>query len=153
MLHVILVDTREHDRIHGAGFFAEPTVDALEQVDIVAARAPRSVGRGFPVDSDTEGRTKPLPEPTGGAALLAVRITPLRMEAAESRRLRGLFLGIIQRVLGAEEGARGDRHALDELGQQQSLDWIHGHWVSLFSATTGRSCTRTAPSRRRSRRW
>src|SRR5262249_57049399 len=99
------------------------------------------------------GRTNRLAELTGDAPPPAVRITPLRMEAAESRRLRGLFLGIIQRVLGAEEGARRDRHALDELGQPQRLDWIHGHCVSLFTATSGRSCTRTAPSRRRSRRW
>ena len=45
MFHVILVDARLHDGIHRAGFLAEPAVDALEEVDVVARRAARAVAR------------------------------------------------------------------------------------------------------------
>src|ERR1700733_10663218 len=43
MLHVVLVDAREYDGIHRAGLLAEAAIDALEQVDVVAAGATRAV--------------------------------------------------------------------------------------------------------------
>src|SRR5918993_3155987 len=57
VLHVVLMDARLHDRIHGAGFFAEAAVDALEQVDVVARRATRAVRRDVGLDRDRERRT------------------------------------------------------------------------------------------------
>src|SRR5262245_26352344 len=35
MLHVVLVDARQDDGVHRAGFLAEAAVDALEEVDVV----------------------------------------------------------------------------------------------------------------------
>src|ERR1700736_5291363 len=43
MLHVVLVDTGEHDRIHRTRFLAEAAVNAFEQIDVIAARPPRAV--------------------------------------------------------------------------------------------------------------
>src|ERR1700722_4340479 len=124
LLHVVLVDAREHDRIHRAGLFAETAVDALEQVDVVARGAARAIGADIRVDGDAHRRAHRLAQLAGDAALLAVRITPQRMQAAEARRLRRLLLGVVERELALEEGARGHRHALEELRQEEGLEGI-----------------------------
>src|SRR6185437_16426803 len=85
MLHVVLVDAGEHDGIDRTGLFAEAAVDALEQIDVVAGRAPRTVGRHIRIDRDADRRAHRLAELAGDAPLLAVRITAQRMQSAKAR--------------------------------------------------------------------
>src|SRR3989339_2063574 len=49
-VEVVFVDVRLDDRVHRAGFLAEPAVDALEQVDVVARSAAGAVGAPLGVD-------------------------------------------------------------------------------------------------------
>src|SRR5438477_463855 len=70
MLHVVLVDTGEHDGVHRARFLAKAAVDALEQIDVVATRPARAIRGDFGVDRDTDRRTHRLAELAGNAALL-----------------------------------------------------------------------------------
>src|SRR3569832_2840567 len=99
MLHVILVDPGEHDRVHPARLFTEAAANALEQVDAVAARAAGAIRGNFRIDRDAHRRTHGLAQLAGDAALLAVWVATLGVQATEPRRLRGLLLGIVQRVL------------------------------------------------------
>src|SRR5579863_4436956 len=92
LLHVVLVDAREHYGIHRAGFLAEATVDALDEVDVVARGAARAIGSHVRVDGDAYRRAHRLAQLAGDAALLAIRVAPQGMQAAEARRLRGLLL-------------------------------------------------------------
>src|SRR5258707_5105183 len=74
MLHVVLVDASEHDGIHRACFLAETTVDALEQVDVVATRPAGTIRCDFRVDRDPDRGTYPLAKLAGDATLLPVRL-------------------------------------------------------------------------------
>src|SRR5690606_32612769 len=71
------------DRVDRTCLLAEPAVDALGHVDVVARRAARSVGTRFGLDSDRLGRADRLAELAGDAALLAVGIASQRMFAAK----------------------------------------------------------------------
>src|ERR1700733_4995068 len=79
MLHVVLVDAGENDRIHGAGLFAEAAVNALEQVDVVTRRPTRAIRRHVGIDSDAHGRAHRFTELASDAALFTVRIATLRV--------------------------------------------------------------------------
>src|SRR6266404_568488 len=79
VLHVVLVNTREHDGIHRTGLLAEAAVDALEEVDVVAARPARTIRRDFRVDRDADRMTYSLAKLAGDTALLPVRIATLRV--------------------------------------------------------------------------
>src|SRR5580700_7237718 len=84
-LHVVLVDARQHDRVHGAGLLAEAAVDALEEVDVVARGAPRTIGRDLGVDGDAHRGTHRLAQLAGDAALLTVRVAAQRVQPAKAR--------------------------------------------------------------------
>src|SRR6185437_11321137 len=103
MLHVVLVDAREYDRIDRAGLLAEAAVDALEEVDVIARRPARAVGCNIGLDRDADRGADRLTKLAGDAALLPVRIAAQRVQAAKARRLRRLFLGIIEGVFVGEE--------------------------------------------------
>src|SRR4051812_802766 len=103
MLHVVLVDAREDDRIDRARFLAEAAVDALEQIDVVTGRAARAVLRDVRVDGDADRRAHGLAELARDATLFAVRIATQRMQAAEARRHRRLLFRIVHRELVREE--------------------------------------------------
>src|SRR5579872_3102657 len=126
MLHVILVDAGEHDGIHRAGLLAEAAVDALEEIDVIAGRAPGAVLGHIGIDRDAHGWADGLAQLAGDAALLTVGIPAQRMQSAKARRLRGLLFRVVERVLALEEGARGDREPLDELRHEECLQWV-GH--------------------------
>src|ERR1700722_13596378 len=79
MLHVVLVNTGEDDRIHRAGLFAEAAVNALEQVDVVTRRATRAIRCYVGIDSDAHGRAHRLAKLAGDATLFTVRIATLRV--------------------------------------------------------------------------
>src|SRR5690242_10882682 len=79
VLHVVLVDAGEHDGIHRARLLAEAAIDALEEIDVVAGRAPGAVLGHVRIDRDAHGRTDCLAELAGDAALLAVRIPAQRV--------------------------------------------------------------------------
>src|SRR6516162_10886573 len=97
MLHVVLVDAREHDGIDRAGLLAEPAVDALEEVDVVAGRAARAIDGDIGLDGDAHRRADGLAQLAGDAALLAVRIAAQGVQAAEARGLWSLLLRIVER--------------------------------------------------------
>src|SRR5882757_632685 len=141
MLHVVLVDASEHDGIHGTRFLAEAAVNALEQIDVVAAGPPRAIRRNFGIDRDTNRRTHRLAKLAGDTALLPIRIAAQGMQSAEPRRLRSLFLRVGQRVLGAEVIAPPDHHAPGELGQQHSLERID----DSHELTSASQCANRAP--------
>src|SRR5713101_4641174 len=65
MLHVVLVNTGEHDGVHRTGFLAKAAVDALEQVDVVATRPASTIRRHFRVDSDADRGTYRLAKLAG----------------------------------------------------------------------------------------
>src|ERR1700681_2042265 len=90
MLHVVLVDPRLHDGIDRTGLLAEAAGDALEEVDVVACRATRSVLTDVGFDGDRERRTDRLAELAGDAALLTVRVAAQCVQAAVAHRLRSL---------------------------------------------------------------
>src|SRR5215469_4315941 len=153
LLHVVLVNAGEHDGIHRTGFLAEAAVDALEEIDVVARGAPGAIGCDIRVDGDAHRRADRLAQFAGDAALLAVRVAAQRVQAAKARRLRSLLLRVVERVLARPEGAPGHAHALEQLGQEEGLEWIPGH-ARFFSGTrvapTGPRATSPAASRRRS---
>src|SRR6185295_10367000 len=101
-LHVIGVMARLDDSVDRTGFLAESTVDALEEVDVVARRASRAIVAAIRLDRDRERRTHSLAQLAGDAALLAVRVAAQGVQAAEARRLRRLLLGKADREGGPE---------------------------------------------------
>src|SRR6185295_6219506 len=115
VLHVVLVDARQHDGVHRAGFLAEAAVDAFEEVDVVTRGAARAVLRNVRVDGDAHRRAYRLAQLAGDAAFFAVRITAQRVQPAEARRLRGLLFRVVHRELRTEECADGHAEALEEL--------------------------------------
>src|SRR6478736_4533138 len=122
MLHVVLVDTRLDDGIDRAGFLAEAAVDALEEVDVVTRRATRAVVGDVRLDGDGERWTHGLAQLAGDAALFAVRITTQRMQAAETRRLRGLLFRVVHRELAGPQLLPGDPEAAEQLPQGECLE-------------------------------
>src|SRR5690606_6645554 len=122
LLEMEFRDARLDDGVHRADFLAEAAVDALEQVDVVARGAAGAVLAHFRIDGDRQRRADRLAQLAGDAALLAVRIAALRVQAAEARRLRRLFLGVIDRDLRLEEVAQRQRQARPEFGQVPGLD-------------------------------
>src|SRR5712671_3756074 len=86
------------DGIDRAGLLAQPAVDALHHVDVVAGGAARAVvAAGTRLDGDGLGRADRLAQLAGDAALLPIGITPERMLATEAGRLRTLLEGIVER--------------------------------------------------------
>src|SRR6185437_11739315 len=103
--------------------------DALEEIDVVAARPARSIGRDVGLDRDAHRRADRLAELARDAALLPVRVAAERMQAPEARGLRGLLLGIVEGVFVGEERPQRNGHSLDELRQQEGLEWVHVSFV------------------------
>ena len=133
-VHVVLVEVRFHDRVHRAGFLAEPAEDALEQVDVVARGAAGAVGALFRIDGDRQRGAHGLAQLARDAALLAVRIAAQRVQAAEARRLRRLFHRVHTACnLGRNRYLPGQEHALGQLDEQQTLEVGDGGSWSLLS--------------------
>src|SRR5215467_11496207 len=105
-----------HDGVDRAGLLAQPAIDAFHHVDVVAGGAARAVvAARARLDGDGLRRADRLAQLAGDAALLAVRVAPERMLAAETRRDRPLLEGIVERRLGFEEVAHGERERHHEL--------------------------------------
>ena len=96
----------------GTALLAEAAEDALGEVDVVARRAARAVGALLRLDRDRERRAHRLAELAGDAALLAVRVAPQRVQAAEARALRRLLLGELHGDLAREQVPPGEHQAL-----------------------------------------
>src|SRR5262249_13512729 len=95
------------DGVHRAGLLAQPAIDALDHVDVVARRAPRAVVPPRPgLDGDGLRGTDRLAQLAGDAAFLAVGIAAQRMLAAEAWRDRVLFERIVDRRFRLEEIAQ-----------------------------------------------
>src|ERR1041384_7097446 len=106
--------------IDRACLLAEAAIDTLHHIDVVACGPARAVIAPRPrLDSDRLRRADRLAELAGDAALLAVRIAPQRVLAAEARRQHALFERIVERRLRPEEIAHGEEETRDELGQEQ----------------------------------
>src|SRR5258708_7812293 len=104
------------DGVDRAGLLAQPAIDALHHIDVVARGAPRAVvaaRTGF--DGDGLRRADRLAELAGDAALLAVRIAAQRVFASEARRQRTLLERIVQRRLRLEEIAHAEEERRNEL--------------------------------------
>jgi hypothetical protein len=125
LLAVVLQDVGLDDRIDRAAFFAEAAEDALGQVDVVALGAPRTVVAHLGLDRDGQRRADRLAQLAGDAALLAVLIPAQRVQAAEARRQRGLFLGELDRDLALEQGVPPrELHALEEFDQEERVEEV-----------------------------
>src|SRR5271170_6147692 len=121
---MIFMDPRLDYRIDRAGLFAKAAINALEQVDVVAGRAPCAIGADVRIDRNGERRTYGLAQLAGNAALLAVRIAAQRMEAAKAHGLRSLFFRIVKRDFAPKQRPGCHPQSLNELAKQQRLDWI-----------------------------
>src|SRR6185436_1837514 len=97
------------DGIDRTRLLAQPAIDALHHVDVVARGAAGAViAPRAGLDGDRLRRADRLAQLAGNAALLAVRITAQRMLAAEARRDRVLLERIVQCRLWLEEIAHGE---------------------------------------------
>src|SRR5207302_3315271 len=109
-----------HDGVDRAGFLAQPAIDALHHVDVVARRAARAVvAARAGLDGDRLRRADRLAQLARDAALLAVRIAAQRMLAAEARRDRALLERVVQRRLRLEEIAHGEKERRYEFAQEK----------------------------------
>src|SRR4051794_5298851 len=108
------------DRIDRAGFLAIAAVDAFGHVDVVARRAPAAVLARLGLDRDRQRRADRLAQFAGDAALFAVRIAAQHVFAAKTRADRVFLVRIIDRDRRLEHVAQGQRHALQQLDQQQA---------------------------------
>src|SRR5262245_63385546 len=107
------------DGVDRAGLLAQPAVDALDHVDVVAGGAARAVvAARAGLDGDGLRRADRLAQLAGDATLLAVGIATQRMLAAEPGRDRPLLEGVVQRRLGLEEIAHGEEEPRHELPQE-----------------------------------
>src|SRR5512147_33024 len=106
------------DRIDRAGLLAIAAVDALHHVDVVAGRPPAAIFARLRLDGDRQRRTDRLAQLTGDAALLAVRITPERMLAAEAGAERTFLVWIVQRHLRPEHVPEGERQTGHQLAEK-----------------------------------
>src|SRR5262249_42108280 len=122
LLAVILHDARLHDRIDRAGFLAEAAEYAFREIDIVARGAARPVGALLRFDRDREGRAHRLAELARDATFLPVGIAAQRVQAAEARAHRRLFLRELHGDLAGEQMPAGEHHALHQLEQQESTE-------------------------------
>ncbi len=117
-----LAATIRDDGVHGASLLAQPAIDALGHVDVVARRAATAVVAGFRLDRDRLGGADRLAQLARDAPLLAIGIATQRVLTPEARRDRVLLVRIVDRRLRLEEVAKGQRMALHELPQRKSLD-------------------------------
>src|SRR5204862_5915994 len=93
-----------HDGVHRARLLAQPAIDALDHVDVVARGAARAVvAARAGLDGDRLRRTDRLAQLASDAALLAVRIAAQHVLAAEAWRKGALLERIVQRRLRLEE--------------------------------------------------
>src|SRR5215204_3034113 len=107
------------DRVHWAGFLAQPAIDAFDHVDIVAGGAPGAVvAARAGLDGDRLRRANRLAQLAGNAALLAVGVAPQRVLAAETRRQRVLFERIVDGRLRLEEVLQAEPKGLQELPKE-----------------------------------
>lgn len=86
------------DGINGARLLAEAAVDALCHVDVVAGGAAGSVGALLGLDGDGLRRADGLAQLAGDAALLARRVAPQGVLAAETGGDGALLEGVVDCV-------------------------------------------------------
>src|SRR6185437_4142091 len=131
-----------------AGLLAQPAIDALHHVDVVADSASGAiVAARAGLDGDRLRRTYRLAELARDTALLAVGIAAQRVLAAEARRDRPLLEGIVQRRLRLEEIAHREEERRYEFGQQERARG--GVDVDTHGYLTSARCRRNAARRRR----
>ena len=121
-LAVVFENMRFHNRIGGAGFFAEAAENALGQVDVVARGAAGAVFALFGFDVNRHGGADGLAQFAGDAAFFAVRIAALGVQAAKAHGLRGFFFGEVNRVFAGEEVFERYAHAFDEFAEQEGFN-------------------------------
>src|SRR5690625_3854200 len=109
----------EHDRIHGAGFLAEPAIDAFRHVDVIARGAARAICAGFGLDGDRLRRADGLAELAGNAALLAIRIAAKRELPPETRAERPLLERVVDGRLRLEEIPHADPKPDPDIPEQE----------------------------------
>src|SRR6185312_15018735 len=124
-----------NDGVDWTGLLAEAAINTFYHVDVVARGAARAVvAARLGLDGDGLRRADRLAELAGDAAFLAVGIAAQRMLAAKARADRPFLVRIIQRRLGAEEIAHGERHAAHEFPEEQCFGRSgesHGVLISL----------------------
>jgi hypothetical protein len=76
------------------------------------------------LDLDRHGRAHRLAQLAGDAAFLAVGIAALGVQAAESWRLGRFLFRELHRDLAREQELAGERHALDQLGEQEGIEEV-----------------------------
>ena len=112
---------RFHNRIHRAGFFAKAAENAFGQIDIVAGGAAGAVFSLLRLDIDGQGRAHRFAQFAGNAALFAVGIPALRMQAAETHRLRCFLFGKHNGFFARKEVFERNAHAFYQFTQQKGF--------------------------------
>src|SRR3990172_13407829 len=128
------------DRVHRTGFLAETAEDALGHVDVISRGAARAVLALSHFDLDRQCRTYRFAQLAADAALFAIGIAALSMQAAEAETLRGLLFRELDGDLARKEIPPGQRHALDQFVEQKSLEEIFNFFHVLISLY-GYPCT------------
>ncbi len=122
ILEVIFVDPGLHDGVNRAGFLTESAKNALEEVDVVTRGSARAVIAWFGLDGNRQGGTNSLAQLAGDTTLLAIGVTPQRMQPPEARRDRRLVFRVGNRELTGEEISSRQAHSLQQLEQKQAAD-------------------------------
>ncbi len=86
------------NRIHRTALLAEPTVDALRHVDVIARRAPAAVLALLGFDGDGRGGADGFAQLARDAALLARGVAAQGVLAAEAGRDGAFFEGVVDCV-------------------------------------------------------
>src|SRR5262249_4024772 len=137
-----------HDGVHGTGLLAQAAIDAFHHVGVVAGGPPRAVvAARSRLDGDGLGRADRLAQLARYTALLAVGIAAQRVLAAEARRERAFFEGIVKGRLRLEEITHRQRDGADEFPQKQRSGRL-AHFHDSHPKVTAPALIRSVAGRR-----
>ena len=124
---MVLVNPGLNDGVHRAGLFAETAVDALEEVDVVAGRAPGAVLADVGLDGDGERGADRFAKLARDAALLTAGVAPESVKPPESRRLGRLLFRVIDGDLLDEQVLEREPQPLAQFRHKKRLDQVSKH--------------------------
>src|SRR5579875_736736 len=107
------------DRIHGAGLLAEPAINALRHVDVVARRTTAPVGARLRLDRDGQRRTNRFAKLARDTALFTIRVTPECVLAAKAGLERTLLIWVVERDLLLEHILEGQPEPFNKLAEEK----------------------------------
>mmetsp|Transcript_13687 Transcript_13687/g.41384 ORF Transcript_13687/g.41384 Transcript_13687/m.41384 type:complete len:254 (+) Transcript_13687:800-1561(+) len=120
-LRRVLVVRALHDRVHRTRLLAEAAEDALGHVDVVAGGLAGTVLAHFGLNRNRLGGADGFAELASDTALFARRVAAQRVLAAEPRRQRALFEGVVDRDLGLRHDLGRQPQPAPDVRQKQHV--------------------------------